>query len=176
MTAATETAPVFSREDTVMHPSEGVCQVQEVRRMRFGSLPEQAYYVLKPSAKSGSSVVYLPVARGNEILRRLLGPAEIDGLIRDSRELPPLWIAETKQRKESFLRVLRSGDYAQVIRMITEIRAHGEARIAAGKKPCVGDESVREEAERLLHEEFSLALGLSREDTINYIRERLAAS
>ena len=176
MSALPETEPVFSREDTVMHPSEGVCEVQEIRKMRFGSLPEQMYYILKPSAKSGSSVVYLPVIRGNEILRRLLGPAEIDSLIRDSRDRPPLWITETQQRKESFMRVLRSGDYAQVIRMITEIRAHGEERIAAGKKPCVGDETVREEAERLLHEEFSCVLGLSREDTVSYIRERLAAS
>lgn len=176
MPAMPETAPVFSREDTVMHPSEGVCRVEEIRRMRFGALPEQAYYVLKPSAKSGSSVVYLPIARGNEILRKLLGPAEIDGLIRDSKALPPLWIEETKQRKESFQRVLHSGDYARVIRMITEIRVHGEARAAAGKKPCVGDETVREEAERLLHEEFSCVLGLSWEDTVSYIRERLLAS
>ncbi len=175
MTMTQEIAPVFTREDTVMHPSEGVCQVEEIRRMQFGAMPEQPYYVLVPSAKSGSSVVYLPVARGNEILRRLLGPTEIDGLIRDSQELPPLWIAETKQRKESFLRVLHSGDYARVIRMITEIRAHGEERIAAGKKPCVGDETVREEAERLLQEEFSCVLGLSREDTVSYIEERLAA-
>ena len=99
MSASPETKPVFSREDTVMHPSEGVCEVQEIRKMRFGSLPEQMYYILKPSAKSGSSVVYLPVIRGNEILRRLLGPAEIDSLIRDSRDLPPLWITETKQQK-----------------------------------------------------------------------------
>ena len=175
MNGIPEEAALFAAGDTVMHPSEGVCRVEDVRAMRFPPQPERRYYVLRPSQDKGSAsaVVYLPVARGNAVLRRLLSVRDIDALIRESRALPSLWIEDTKLRKEAFQQVLRGGDYARVIRMITEIREYGEARAAAGKKPCAGDEAIREEAERLLHEEFSCVLGLSRADTVAYIRRRL---
>ena len=133
--------PIFAAGDTVMHTSEGVCTVSEVRVMRFGSAPQQLYYVLKPSTVKSSSTVYMPVARGN-----------------------------------SMLRMLQSGNYAQVIRMISEIHAHSEERIAQGRKPCASDENILSEAERLIHQEFSCVLHLSQKDTVDYICSRLKAS
>lgn len=168
--------PIFAAGDTVMHTSEGVCTVSEVRAMRFGSAPQQLYYVLKPSTVKSSSTVYMPVARGNSMLRKLLSPADIDGLISESLRLEPLWVENNKARKDAFLRVLQSGNYAQVIRMISEIHAHSEERIAQGRKPCASDENILSEAERLIHQEFSCVLHLSQKDTVDYICSRLKAS
>ena len=49
--------------NTVMHPSEGICAVENIRRMRFGT-QEREYYVLRPTMENGSSTVYLPIERG----------------------------------------------------------------------------------------------------------------
>ncbi|MBR1407657.1 MAG: CarD family transcriptional regulator [Clostridia bacterium] len=177
MPESTHTAkPLFSAGDTVMHASEGVCSVREIRPMRFGTAPEQLYYILKPSTVKSSSTVYMPVSRGNDVLRRLLSEADIDALIRRSASGEPVWVEDSKQRKEAFRRILHEGDYARIIRMIAEIHTHGEQRTAEGRKPCASDESVLAEAERLLHEEFSCVLHLSQSDTVKYIREKLASA
>ncbi len=168
--------PRFAVDDSVVHASEGVCSVREIRPMRFGSAPEKLYYVLKPSASKSSSTVYMPVERGDEVLRRLLSPADIDALIGESREMDDLWIEDSKQRKEAFRRILQGCDYPRMIRMICEIHEHEQKRAEEGKKLCAGDENVLADAERLLHEEFSFVLQLSQDDTVRYIRNRLAGA
>lgn len=82
--------PVFCIGDTVMHPAEGVCVIEEIRPMTFSGTQSRAYYILKPDAFKNSSTVYMPVARGNTVLRRLLSRQDIDAIIERSRAIPPL--------------------------------------------------------------------------------------
>ena len=167
--------PIFAAGDTVMHTSEGVCDVLDVRPMRFGAAQDRLYYVLKPTTIKSSSTVYMPVLRGNSVLRRLLSRADIDRLIAGSTALGELWIEDSRQRRDVFQHILQSGDYTRIIRMISEIHKHNEARAASGRKPCASDEAILSEAEHLLHQEFSCVLNLPREETIAYIRSRLPA-
>lgn len=165
-------APLFAVGDTVMHPSEGVCTVSDIRAMQFAGATRD-YYVLKPETEKSSSTVYLPVSRGNAVLRKLLTRSGIDALIAQSRTLPSLWIEDAKQRRDAFHAVLSSCDYAKMMRMIADIYEHNALRLAEGKKPCAADEAIREDAENLLHQEFSHVLGLSAEETIAYIRAKM---
>jgi len=167
--------PRFAVSDTVMHPSEGICTVSELRSMQFSGA-SRMYYILKPTLEKSSSTVYLPVARGNEILRRLLSEEDIRTIIRRSTQIAPVWIQDSKQRKEAFTQILSGGDYAVIIRMICEIREHSAQRIAEGKKPCAADEAILSEAERLLHQEFSYVLHLSAEDTVAFMIRELGIS
>lgn len=166
--------PLFSVGDTVMHPSEGICTISEIRLMHFGSGAPRKYYILKPEMDQSSATVYLPVLRGNAVLRRLLTQADIDALISRARATDSLWEDDSKKRRERFSSILSSGDYAKIIRMISDIYEHNALRLSEGKKPCASDESVRETAETLLHQEFSHVLKLSSEETIRYIRKKLS--
>lgn len=168
----TPAVPCFAVGDTVMHPSEGICTVSEIRMMQFSGAARN-YYVLKPETDRSSSTVYMPVSRGNSVLRRLLTRSDIDTLIAQSRTLPSLWIEDAKQRRDVFHAALASGDYAKIIRMVADIYEHNALRLAEGKKPCSTDEWIREEAENMMHQEFSHVLGLSGKETIAYIRARM---
>ena len=165
--------PVYRAGDTVMHPSEGVCTITELRRMALSGMLERAYYVLKPTTQKGSSTVYMPVARGNTILRPLLSEQAIRELIHRSGEYAGLWIADSKQRKEAFAHILTEGNYAKIIRMIAEIREQNAKRTLDGKKPCAADEAILAEAERLLHQEFSYVLHMSPEETAAFVCREL---
>lgn len=165
--------PLYAVGDTVMHPSEGVCTIDELRLMEFGGTEKRLYYILKPATAKSSSTVYLPIARGNSILRRLLSKENIFALITRSSEYAGLWIADNKQRKDVFTKILAEGNYAKIIRMLQEIHEENAAREAEGKKPCSSDEAIRAEAERLLHQEFSYVLNLSLEDTAAFIVNEL---
>ena len=165
--------PVYSAGDTVMHPSEGICTVMELRKMEMSGAGERTYYILKPSTEKSSSTVYMPVARGNTVLRRLLSREDILALIHASREYAGLWIADSKQRKEAFSRILSEGNYAKIIRMIQEIHEERIQRETDGKKPCAADEAILAEAERLLHQEFSYVLHMSIEEIAAFVRREL---
>ena len=171
--AIPDAEPVYRAGDTVMHPSEGVCTIAELRRMALSSMPERTYYVLKPAMQKGSSTVYLPVARGNAILRPLLSEQAIRDLIRQSEAYAGLWIADSKLRKEAFTRILSEGNIARIIRMIAEIHEQNAKRALEGKKPCASDEAILAEAERLLHQEFSYVLHMSPEETAAFVCKEL---
>lgn len=167
--------PIYHIGDTVMHPSEGVCSIEELRDMQFGSADKRKYYILKPTTEKSSSTVYMPVFRGNTVLRRLLSKEDILSLIHRSSEYAGLFIADSKQRKDAFSKILSEGNYAKIIRMIQEIHTENELRMREGKKPCAADEAIKAEAERLLHQEFSYVLHLSVEDTVAFVIKELNA-
>ena len=89
---------MYQAGDTVMHPSEGVCAVEGVRAMQFAGARRE-YYVLKPSADGSSSRVFLPVERGDTVLRKLLSRSDVIDMIHRSAECDDPWIADSKQRK-----------------------------------------------------------------------------
>ena len=173
--AIADAEPLYSTGDTVMHPSEGICTITELRRMELGSSGMRNYYILKPATEKSSSTVYMPVVRGNTVLRRLLSKEDILSLIRQSKEHAGLWIADSKQRKEAFTRILSEGNYARIIRMIQEIHEERVHREQEGKKPCAADEAILAEAERLLHQEFSYVLHMSVEEIAAFVRRELCA-
>ena len=164
--------PVHSIGDTVMHPSEGICVIDQIERRLFNA-SYTTYYVLKPQHGKSSSTVYLPVERGNTLLRDLLEKAEIDQIISKSTHCPTLWIEDNKLRKKTFSELLLEGDYVKLIRMIRDIHEHNAMRIADGKKPCAADEAVLQEAENILHQEFAYSLNLPIEEIGDYIRMHL---
>lgn len=164
--------PIFSVGDMVMHPSEGVCTIGELRRMDMSGA-KRTYYILKPATEKSSSTVYMPVARGNTVLRRLLGHQDILDLIHRSGEYAGLWIEDSKQRKEAFTKILSEGNYAKIIRMMAEIHEQRALREREGKKPCATDEAILSEAERLVHQEFSYVLRLSAGETAAFICREL---
>ena len=164
--------PIFRIGDTVMHPSEGVCSIEELRRMSLSGA-QRTYYILKPATEKSSSTVYMPVARGNTVLRRLLDKDGILELIHRSGEYAGLWIADSKQRKDAFSKILSEGNYAKIIRMMQEIHEERTRRVNEGKKACAADETILAEAERLLHQEFSYVLHMTLDETAAFICKEL---
>lgn len=167
---------MFGIGDTVMHPSEGVCGIEDIRFMQFGNAAPRSYYILRPEAEKSSSRVYMPSDRGDAILRRLLTKQDILRLIHESAHLGNVLPADSKLRKEAGAKLLSEGDYSKIIRMIIELHTLREARQAEGKKPCASDEALLSQAEQLVHQEFSYVLHLSSEATVAFIRQELAAS
>lgn len=160
---------MYQSGDTVMHPSEGICRVESIRAMQFSGGVKRDYYILKPAADKSSATVYLPVERGDATLRKLLARQDILDMIHRSAQCGDLWVADSKQRKDVFQRILSEGDYPKIIRIICLLHEEGERRLSEGKKPCASDEMIREQAEQRIHQEFSYVLHMSREETVRFI-------
>lgn len=161
---------MYQPGDTVMHPSEGICTVDSVKSMQFSGGVKRNYYILKPSADRSSATVYLPVERGDAVLRRLFTRQDILDLIRQSVQCEDPWVSDSRQRKDAFQHILSEGDYPRIIRIIRLLNEEGERRVSEGKKPCASDEAIREQAEQLVHQEFSYVLHMDKDETVAFIR------
>ena len=162
--------------DTVMHPSEGVCRIEDIRPIRFSGNQSRDYYVLRPSMEKSSGIIYMPIDRGDVILRRLHSRQDILDMIHESGSYAGLWADDARTRKDRFTAILHEGNYAKMIQMIREIHGHNALRAAEGKKLSANDEHVLSDAQRLLHQEFSYVLHLSPEETVAFILRELQVS
>lgn len=162
--------------DTVVHPSEGVCTIEDVRPICFSGSSARDYYVLRPSMEKGSGTVYLPVERGDAVLRGLLTRQNILDMIHESADYAGLWVEDSRARKDRFTAILHENNEAKIIQMIREIHEHNALRMAEGKKLPATDEHILADAERLLHQEFAYVLKMNPEQTVRFILAELGIS
>ena len=100
---------MFQIGDQVMHPGAGVCQVADIRRERFSG-PARLYYVLHSLYDGGKTTTYVPVDRGEQLLKPRMTPEEIDLLLAGLDLEHPLWIENNTQRQVAFAAILREGE------------------------------------------------------------------
>ncbi|MBQ2862971.1 MAG: CarD family transcriptional regulator [Clostridia bacterium] len=165
---------MYKINDKVLYATDGVCVIEDIAERTFGGKTE-TYYILKPYAKAISSIM-IPVA--NEVLvsriRRLLSVDEVLSLIdRMPQENSMEWIEDRKTRNAEYRSIIIEGDRVKLVRLIRTIYRYAQRQKEIGKKIHAQDERALGEAERILYDEFSVVLGIKREDVLGYIRDRL---
>lgn len=159
--------------DVVRHPNAGVCQILEIREQRFGNLPPQQYYLLKPLYAKAATTVYTPVDSPKVPLRKLVEGEELDQLL---AQVPKEWLEwndNEQERHDQFSQILRSSDIVAVVRLIVLLHTKEKERQDQGKQLRVGDKKYLEEAKRLLHQEFAYVKDLDPDDVPQYLVEKL---
>ena len=164
----------YKVNDIVIYGTEGVCRISDITVKPFRDR-EVTYYVLKP-VFNASATVFVPV--DNEKLtakmHRALSSDEIHAMIQSLPEQGTIWIDDEAERKVRYKEILASGDRIQLIQLIKALYFHQEAQRAIGKKLHISDDHFFKEAQRLLYDEFATALGIPRDDVLNYIDQIIA--
>ena len=164
---------VFSQNETVVYGAQGICKIRGTARLEQGRQARE-YYVLIPVYDEGS-VIYVPTDNEKLVsnIRRLLSPEEIDRLIDETAATETQWIDDNLERKEYCSDVMKSGDRKQLMQLIDMLYLHRRDLKQSKKHFHVTDERCLREAERLINDEFSFVLGISREEVPSYIINRL---
>lgn len=159
---------MFCVGQTVLYGSNGVCVVDDVTEKHIGKTKMQ-YYVLKPVC-TNTSTLFVPVANSQLVskMRCILTADEAKAILRD---LPPCgdWNNNKLERSEQFRAVIAEGACVELIRLIRLIRSHEQEQLAKGKRLHISDERFLKEAEKMICEEFSLVLGISRDEVLKRI-------
>jgi len=163
---------MFRIGDMVMHVGAGVCTVADLQTKKFGKLGKNQYYVLKPLTDNHSTI-FFPVENDGTKIRKLLTEADIDDLLSKVLTLDEIWIDDDRARQHLFDDIIKSGNHAKIIKMISEIHIKRETKAKSGKKLRVTDEKAMTDAEFLIHQEFSYALDLPLEGVAPYIMKKL---
>lgn len=159
---------MFCVGQTVLYGSNGVCMVDDVTEKRIGKTKMQ-YYVLKPLCNN-TSTLFVPTANQQLVskMRRILTEDEAEAILRD---LPPCgdWNDNKQERSELFRAIITEGSCVELIRLIRLVRTHGQEQLAGGKRLHITDERFLKEAEKMICEEFSLVLHISRDEVLERI-------
>lgn len=158
---------------TVIYGSNGIFKVTEIRE-EISRGKKSSFYVLQ-SVGDAKSYVYLPT--DNPVLlakvRQLLDRDAVCALIDSFPSLQTEWIVDDRSRGEHFRTVLESGDRLKIAELICTIYFHKQELAAKGRRLRSSDDTYFQRAEKLLYDEFALALGIERSDVVPFITARL---
>ena len=154
---------MFQTGNTVLHPGEGVCRVEDIRTEEFQKGQPRDYYLLRPVA-GGGMTVYLPVDQQRVQLRAVMTPAQARTLREDAEAQGSVWIDNDRERQARFAKILRAAQPIELMRMVLDIRAEQKARRQSGKKLRFTDEHALQDAVRLLRQEIAAVLEITPDD------------
>lgn len=166
---------MYQINDFVLYSLNTICRISDIATYNFAG-KEIEYYVLKP-VYNETSTIYIPT--NNDTLknkmRSLLSKEEIYQLIYAMPEANSLWIDDEQKRKELFQHIIDQGDRYQLIRLIKTLflQRQKQMQIKGKSKMHVADERFFKDAEKLLYDEFAFVLGISPQQVVNFISEKL---
>lgn len=161
--------------DYVVYKSNSVCKVGGLEeRVIAGTLDKRNYLVLVPINKKESKI-YVPA--DNEILlsklRKALTKDEIDLVLSSCKGLAVSWIDDRKIRMENFKKTLSEGDHKSLLLMIRCILDRKQYLAMTHRKISGQDDNVLQSAIKMVDEEFSFSLAITKEEVEAYIKKVL---
>lgn len=163
----------FQKGDHVIYKNNGVCRIEDVSYLAFGSMPKREYYILRPLSEEGA--IYVPTDGGiaTPKLRKIPEKSEIDALIDNVEKSSLEWIENSKLRIVAFDRLLSSGNRESILWLVKVLNAKKEQDAAKGKRLCTNEERILSTAEKIITEEFAFALELDKKNVVPYILARI---
>ena len=167
---------MYKAGEIVVYGRTGLCEITEIIDKAFSvaSRLKTKCYVLKP-LKDVSSTVFIPVDNEKLVstIRYPLSKKEIDSLIKKASKLNFEWNEDRHHRLDFFKSVLSQGITENLIAMIRCLSGKKRELIQVGKKLCLSDEGVFNEAKQMIDEEFSFSLKIGEDEVENYVISRI---
>lgn len=152
---------VFNISDYVVYKRD-VCIIKDVKRNYYKN---RDYYVLVP-VYDDSLRIDVPV--DSTLLRAVIIKERVYDII---QKIPDIKIIEEQDKvlENIYKDLLYNGGYDGLIRIIKTTYVRNKDRIDNKKKISEKDNMYFDLAERYLYSEFSVSLGMSYDDTKNYV-------
>lgn len=167
---------MFKINDVVVYGSQGVCEIVDIVEKKIDGA-SKSYFVLKPKTDRGATF-FVPTwnekAWGK--MRKVMSKNDIDTLIDSMPTKTPTWIANENERKETYKKILASGNQAAIISMVQALFIHKKEREAEGKRLHMSDEHFMKDAEQLLYNEWQYVLNVDKVGLMEYIFRRIESN
>ena len=161
---------MFNVGDTIVYTTCGLCRIDRITKKVFLG-EEKEFYVLKPLSDQRSTLqvqVDNPVT--NIKLKTLLSRKEISDIISEIPNVKPYWIENENERKKVFSEIIRTGERIKILGVMISIIEHSKGLKDKGRKLHACDETYLNDAKKLISEEFSYVLEMSKEDIELYLK------
>lgn len=164
---------MFETGNVVLHPTEGVCEIDDVRSERFDGSKKRTYYVMHPLYAKIKSTLFVPIDSDKILLQKMPTKEEIIELIKSVSITDIEWIENSTLRKDAFMHIIYKGDTKEIVALIAKLHMRKNEVEANGKKFSATDSKILKEAEKKVYQEFSYVLDTDEENIPNYILKYL---
>lgn len=165
---------MYQKGDYIVYRSTGVCRVDGIGFPADFPAAAQGvqYYYLTPVR--GAGTIYIPVD-SKVFMRPVISRAQALELIASipSIEEKPNFSKDQKALSEHYKSLLQTHDCATLVQLIKNINKKASVLSEKGKTAGKTDLQYRKQAEELLREELSVALGIPLADVSDYIKKQL---
>lgn len=157
----------------IIYGNEGVCRIDDVSELSIDwSSKGKIYYTLKPMNANGK--IFTPIDT-NIFMRPVISYEEVHKLIEQIPSIKEIDHDEKSARelREYYKKLLRNHDCMELLSVITAFTEKKNIAISNGKKLNQTDDNIMKTAKKLIESEFSIALGIEKQDVESYISEKL---
>ena len=160
----------FQKGDFVVYGTSGVCEVEAVGELSFGTITN-CYYTLRPISNT-SSLTYVPCDNEALIakLRPLLTREEIEALLSAPLEHAVLFDNDRKVRLAAFREILSVGEPKTLLAMIRCLLLKQREFDKINRNLSLSDSEILRSAIFIIDSEFAFVLGIPKETVADYIR------
>lgn len=164
---------MFQINDVVVYGAQGVCEIVSIDEKKVNGETKK-YLVLKPKDDRGATC-FVPTwnEKAMEKMRKVMTKEEVNAIIDSLPCQKPSWIANESERKDTYKKILTSGNQAAIISMIQALYLHKKEREADGKRLHMTDERFMKDAEQLLYNEWQYVLNVDKTGLMDYIFGRI---
>lgn len=143
-----------------------VCKVVELKEKYINDLD---YFVLIPIKDKSLKIEIPTTAKG---IRDLISKEKVEEIIKNIPKVQTIPV-DDKTLEQEYKKLLNSGTHQDLIQIIKTTYLRNKERLAQKKK--IGDKDAHyfEEAENNLYQEFSVVLGLTLEQTKDYVLKKV---
>ena len=166
---------MYQTGELVVYGTIGVCRVEGVTQPETaGADKGKLYYLLKPLQQDG--VIYTPAENSKVPMRPVMTAQEAESLIDliPTIEAEAVYSPTLQALAQHYQAALRTSSCEDLLRLTMSIYCKQQAAQARNKRLGLVDERYMKQAERLLHGELAVALGISFEEVQPYIARRVA--
>lgn len=163
--------------DIVLYGDMGVCKITSIDIRKFPSTEKRVpYYTLKPIYHQ--CVIHAPVDSKKVFMRPVISKEDAERLIDliPSIKAIPFHSKVNSALLEHYGESIKSRDLSDLIELTKSIHAKKIEAEENNRKLGAVDQRFMHQAEELLHEELSVALGITKDDVPDYIATRLGTA
>lgn len=166
---------MFEVGDYIVCGSNGICTVENISTIDVPDVdPDRLYYILQPVYAKGS-VVYIPIDNEKIIMRKVMTREQVNELIDHIPEIETIGERNDKLREERFKECMRHYDCEEWIKVIKTLYERRKERVERGQKVTATDARYLKAAEDQLYCEFSMALGIERNQVEEFIEQQIGS-
>lgn len=158
---------MFKIGSNVIYKRE-VCKIKDIRKNSFTNLD---CYVLE-SLSDPTLIINVPVDNKNGFISNLLTKKEVEELIDNISSIEVIDV-DNKNVEIEYRNLLHSKSHTDLIKIIKTAYLRNQKRKENKRNIGQKDDEYFEKAEKYLYNELSIVLGLSYDDTKNYVIKKV---
>lgn len=160
---------MFQVGEIVVHKRD-ICKVTEIIN---NFRPDEDFYTLVP-LDDGSLVIHTPVLDKRGLIRSVISREAAEILIQEIPKIEDVKFDDDRMLESSYVTLVNSGRHGDLIKIIKTTYLRKEAKETIGKKVGEKDKSYFKLAEKLLYSELAIALGMTYQETKQYVENKVA--